>query len=91
MIRWEFFYIPLFIRMLCFIIKKWRDQSRISIFLSAYKPDLTWRKRKSYRYFHQSSFFKLFFYKITDHTCNPKTNFRKLDQKIHSCYFQNMA
>ena len=31
------------------------------------------------------------FYKITDHTCNPKTNFRKLDQKIHSCYFQNMT
>ena len=32
-----------------------------------------------------------FFYKIADHTGNPKTNFRKLDQKIHSCYFQNVA
>ena len=32
-----------------------------------------------------------FFYKIADHTGNPKTDFRKLDQKIHSCYFQNVA
>ena len=50
-----------------------------------------WGQEELLEDFNKGAFIQLFLHKFLDHACDSKTYLGELDQKIHSCYFQNMA